>query len=234
MSDKDSQIIRHDAPHQVTMKEGSRMAVGKKAEAIEPSVRKVLATEEGLTLEHKLLDNRLAVPEGQAAAKAAAQPSFERDIHQARALAPDAQSEAAPLGGLLLKRATSDHTELLPPEPRVQAPDYDIPGALARGPSEAGPLIPQFENDHFVAVPPPLAEKGVYEGDLQPAPAPAPAEVAAPQVLPVHADSDQTPDLSDAMAEMVQMNFPARVVKLKIENDKIRSKLDSLQGKATK
>jgi hypothetical protein len=33
---------------------------------------------------------------------------------------------------------------------------------------------------------------------------------------------------------MVQMNFPARVVKLKIENDKIRTKLDSLQGKVTK
>lgn len=234
MSDKEVEIIRNDAPHQVTLKEGSHMAVGKKAGAIEPSVRKVLATEEGLTLEHKLLDNRLAVPEGQAAAKSAAQPSFERDIHQARALAPDAQSQAAPLGGLLLKRATSDHTELLPPAQRVQAPDYDIPGALARGPSEAGPLVPQFENDHFVAVPPPLAEKGVYKGDLQPAPAPAPAEVAAPQVLPVHADSDETPDLSDAMAEMMQMNFPARVVKLKIENDKIRTKLDSLQGKVTK
>jgi hypothetical protein len=232
MSDKDSEIIRHDAPHQVTMKEGSRMAVGKKAEAIEPSVRKVLATEEGLTLEHKLLDNRLAVPEGQAAAKAAAQPSFERDIHQGRALAPDTQTQAAPLGGLLLKRATNDHTELLPPEQRVQAPDYDIPGAVARGPSEAGPLIPQFENDHFVAVPPPLAEKGVYEADLLPAP--APAEVAAPQVLPTHADSEKTPDLSDAVAEMVQMNFPARVVKLKIENDKIRTKLDSLQGKVNK
>ena len=232
MSDKDSQIIRHDAPHQVTMKEGSHMAVGKKAEAIEPSVRKVLAAEEGLTLEHKLLDNRLAVPEGQAGAKATEQPSFERDIQQARALAPDTQTQAAPLGGLLLKRATNDHTELLPPAQRVQAPDYDIPGAVARGPSEAGPLIPQFENDHFVAVPPPLAEKGVYEGDLQPAA--APAEVAEPQVLPAHADSDETPDLSDAMAEMMQMNFPARVVKLKIENDKIRSKLDSLQGKATK
>ena len=232
MSDKDSEIIRHDAPHQVTMKEGSHMAVGKKAEAIEPSVRKVLAAEEGLTLEHKLLDNRLAVPEGQAAAKAAEQPSFERDIQQARALAPDTQTQAAPLGGLLLKRATNDHTELLPPAQRIQAPDYDIPGAVARGPSEAGPLIPQFENDHFVAVPPPLAEKGVFEGDLQPAA--APAEVAEPQVLPAHADSDATPDLSDAMQEMLQMNFPARVVKLKIENDKIRTKLDSLQGKATK
>ena len=232
MSDKDSEIIRHDAPHQVTMKEGSHMAVGKKAEAIEPSVRKVLAAEEGLTLEHHLHDNRLAVPEGQAAAKAADQPNFERDIHQARALAPETQTQAAPLGGLLLKRATNDHTELLPPEQRVQAPDYDIPGAVARGPSEAGPLIPQFENDHFVAVPPPLAEKGVYEADLQPAA--APAEVAAPQVLPEHADSDETPDLSDAMQEMLQMNFPARVVKLKIENDKIRTKLDSLQGKATK
>jgi hypothetical protein len=133
---------------------------------------------------------------------------------------------------LLLKRATNDPTELLPTEQRVQAPEYDIPGAAARGPSEAGPLIPQFENDHFVAVPPPLSEKGVYEADLQPAA--APVEVAAPQVLPPQADSEDTPDLSDAMQEMLQMNFPARVVKLKIENDKIRTKLDSLQGKATK
>ena len=75
MSDKDSEIIRHDAPHQVTMKEGSHMAVGIKAEAIEPSVRKVLAAEEGLTLEHHLHDHRLAVPEGQAAVKAVEQPS---------------------------------------------------------------------------------------------------------------------------------------------------------------
>ena len=150
MSDKDSEIIRHDAPHQVTMKEGSHMAVGKKAEAIEPSVRKVLAAEEGLTLEHHLNDHRLAVPEGQAAAKAAEQPSFERETHQGRALAPDTPTQSAPLGGLLLKRATNDHTELLPPEQRDQAPEYDIPGAVARGPSEAGPLIPQFENDHFV------------------------------------------------------------------------------------
>jgi regulator of replication initiation timing len=232
MSDKDTEILHNDAPHQVTFKEGSHMAVSKKAEAIEPSVRKVLAAEEGLTLEHKLLDNRLAVPEGQATAKAAAQPSFERDIHQARALAPDTQSQAAPLGGLLLKRATSDHTELLPPEQRVQAPVQDIPGAVARGPSEAGPLVPQFENDHFVKVPPPIAEKGVYEADLQPTE--APAEVAAPQVLPAHADSDETPDLTDAMTEMLQMNFPARVVHLKIENDKIRSKLDTLQSKAKK
>ena len=103
---------------------------------------------------------------------------------------------------------------------------------MARAPSEAGPLIPQFENDHFVAVPPPLSEKGIYEPDLHPEQ--APDEVLAPQVLPSQVDSEKTPDFSDAMAEMMQMNFPARVVKLKIENDKIRTKLDSLQGKATK
>ena len=38
------------------------------------------------------------------------------------------------------------------------------------------------------------------------------------------------PELSDALVEMMQMNFPARVVKLKIENDKVRTKLDALQG----
>jgi hypothetical protein len=31
---------------------------------------------------------------------------------------------------------------------------------------------------------------------------------------------------------MLQMDFPARVVKLKIENDKVRTKLDALQDSA--
>jgi hypothetical protein len=36
--------------------------------------------------------------------------------------------------------------------------------------------------------------------------------------------------LSDSMETMLQMDFPARVVKLKIENDKVRTKLDGLQS----
>jgi len=224
----DSEIIRHDAPHQVTMKEGSTMAVGKKAEAIEPSVRKVLAAEDGLMLEHKLQDHRLAVPEGQDAAKAMEQPSFERDIHHDRALAPVADAASAPLGGLLVKRALDDHNLTLPTEAAQAAAEHELSAARARPAAEAGPLIPQFENDHFVVVPPPLTAKAPQA--LEHAPARDPLQAPSAQDSPAQADTQELPDLSEAMAEMLQMNFPARVVKLKIENDKVRTKLDSLQG----
>lgn len=224
----DSDIIRHEAPHQVTMKEGSTMAVGKKAEAIEPSVRKVLAPEDGLMLEHKLQDHRLAVPEGQDAAKALEQPSFERDIHAGRALAPEADAAGGSLGGLLLKRALEDHAVALPPEAAPAAAEHELPAARTSAAAEAGPLIPQFENDHMVLVPPPLAEKAPQALDPGTARDPLPAPMA--QDLPAQADSGESPELSEAMTEMLQMNFPARVVKLKIENDKVRSKLDFLQG----
>ncbi len=224
----DSDIIRHEAPHQVTMKEGSTMAVGKKAEAIEPSVRKVLAAEEGLILEHTLQDHRLAVPEGQDAAKAIEQPSFERDIHHDRALAPAADAASGPLGGLLVKRALEDHQIALPPEAAKAAAEHEVSAARARAAAEAGPLIPQFKNDHFVVVPPPLAEKAPHALDRGPERDALQAPPA--QDLPAQADSEEMPELTEAMAEMLQMNFPARVVKLKIENDKVRSKLDSLQG----
>jgi hypothetical protein len=224
----DSEIIRHEAPHQVTMKEGSTMAVGKKAEAIEPSVRKVLADEEGLMLEHKLQDHRLAVPEGQDAAKAMEQPSFERDIHHDRALAPAADAASAALGGLLVKRALEDHNIALPTEAAPTAAEHEVSAARARPAAEAGPLIPPFENDHFVVVPPPLAEKAPQALDR--GHAREPLEAPPAQDSPAQADSEELPELSEAMAEMLQMNFPARVVKLKIENDKVRTKLDSLQG----
>ncbi|MEY3461676.1 MAG: hypothetical protein RLZZ03_1329 [Pseudomonadota bacterium] len=224
----DSEIIRHDAPHQVTMKEGSTMAVGKKAEAIEPSVRKVLAAEEGLMLEHKLDDHRLAVPEGQGAAGAIEQPSFERDIHHDRALAPAADAASGPLGGLLVKRALDDHNVALPTEAAQAAAEHEVSAARARPAAEAGPLIPQFENDHFVVVPPPLAEKAPQALDR--GSSRDPQEAPPVQDSPAQADSAKMPELSEAMTEMLQMNFPARVVKLKIENDKVRTKLDSLQG----
>ena len=177
----DSEIHRHDAPHQVTMKEGSTMAFGKKAQAIEPSVRKVLPGEEGLILEHQL----------------------------------------------------DDHNVALPPQAAQAAAEHDVSAARERAAPEAGPLIPQFEHDHFVVVPPPLAEKALQALDRAPARDPLeapPAQVSPAQDLPAQVDTEELPELSDAMAEMLQMNFPARVVKLKIENRKVRTKLDALQG----
>ena len=224
----DSDIIRHDAPHQVTMKEGSHMAVGKKADAIEPSVRKVLATEDGLMLENTLQDHRLAVPGGLDPGSTPQQPSFERDIHHDRALAPAADAAVGPLGGLLVKRALEDHAIALPPEAAKAAAEHDVSAARARPAAEAGPLIPQFENDHFVVVPPPLAEKAPHARHQ--GPARDPLEAVQAQDSLAQADSELMPELSDALVEMMQMNFPARVVKLKIENDKVRTKLDSLQG----
>ena len=228
----DSDIIRNDTPHQVTMNEGSHMAVGTKAEAVEPSVRRVLAAEDGPVLEHKLQDHRLEVPEGHDPAKPLHQPTFERDIHHDRALAPAADAASGPLSGLLVKRALEDHAVALPPESVKAAAEYDVSAARARPAAEAGPLIPQFENDHFVVVPPPLVEKAALA--LDHLTARDPLDAAHTQDSLAQAESEEMPELSDALIEMMQMNFPARVVKLKIENDKVRSKLDTLQSSTHK
>jgi hypothetical protein len=72
-------------------------------------------------------------------------------------------------------------------------------------------------------------------------PDPVPETLFSPSLLSPSIDSDDsvavqadtldpdTAELSEAMVAMLQMDFPARVVKLKIENDTVRKKLDALQ-----
>jgi len=216
MSDADDNVIRHQAPHQVTMKDGSNVAAGKKADAIEPSVRKVLADEEGLTIQHELSDHRVAAPAGAAQAESDELPSFKREANQDMALAPVFKKQSLDdADGPLIPRVTGDHRELLP-ESFVAAADD-------------GPLIKRVENDHRVALPSDtsrLAERPIDTvlGQTE-APA-ARVEPAATAPAPTEETAAALPE-----AEMPRMDFPARVVKIKIENDKVRQKLDALDAK---
>jgi hypothetical protein len=170
MSEPD--LIRNDAPHQVTLAEGTNMAIGKKADASEPSVRKVLADTEGLVIEHSLQDDLVALPEA----------------------VPETPSVV-----------------FVPDVPKVAH-------------AAEGPVVERSQHDHFVDVPAVAPEKmrhfNLSAPDLV---------VDEPLVMLKASAESESPALSAEMEFMLQMDFPARVVKLKIENDKVRSKLDVLQ-----
>lgn len=155
----DDNLIRSDSPHQVTMAEGTHVAVGKKADAGQPSVRKVLAEPDGIVIEHSLKDNLVQLPE------------------------------------------------------------------VAAVPSPAqGPVVERSESDRFVEVPTVAPETFLQPNEPMPAWA-----LEKPEAMLTGAAGAEPPASSDAMEMMKQMDFPARVVKLKIENDKVRTKLDGLQ-----
>ena len=171
MSEPD--LIRSDAPHQVTLAEGTNVAVGKKADASEPSVRKVLAETEGLVIEHSLQDDFVALPEA------------------------------------------------IPETPAM----VFVPESVSLANTAEGPVLERSQHDHFIDVPAVVSEEmarhNLSVADL------VFEEPEAPSTVPTESAE---PALSDAMTLMLQMDFPARVVKLKIENDKVRTKLDGLQS----
>jgi hypothetical protein len=160
---------------------------------------------------------------------------------------PEGAASEPPAEGLLITRNQSDD--------RVALPE-----ASASGPSAKGPLITRSENNNRVAVPeatPQMVSKpdtapqaaartpfGLPEAALS-----EPEEIIeivevsdAPQILEVAGASSSpasepqipaelvAPGASRSEHQMAQMNFPARVIKLKIANDKVRVQLDALEA----
>ena len=208
----DTNLIRNDSPHQVTLAEGTNVAVGKKADAAEPSVRKVLAEPDGIVIEHSLQDDLVLLPEAALAKAELEQPTFERQLKEDHALAPAAVDAAEAMA--------------LVPAPLPEAPArVFVPEAAVVASPAQGPVIERSESDHFVDVP-----AVAPDAFLQPqAPLPAWA-IEKPEAVLMGTADPELPALSDSMESMLQMDFPARVVKLKIENDKVRTKLDGLQS----
>ncbi len=246
-------LIRNDTPHQVSMPEGTNVATGKKANASEPSVRKVLAGPDESGNEPVADEQRVLAPVVEATKSVDNQASFDRHLHEGHALAPTAVADT----GKDTEAATDQRTEndrmallpeTLPDQSEVAMAPQDIQASQA----EQGPLITHSENDHFVALPDsipaaeavagPLIERS--EQDRFVAVPGLVSETMARHSLPVADDESEEPvlaqavdadadanavELSETMLTMLQMDFPARVVKLKIENDKVRTKLDALQ-----
>ena len=168
-------IIKTDRPHTVSMPEGTNVAVGKKGEKLEPSVRKVLADPDEHVVEHLVMDAGVS------------------------------------------KLADESHYV------KVQEPNF-------KGYQSAAEMPDRFvSNEKQVAIPAPV-RKAVDVTQLD--------SILKPQEKPVSADAIESkaaiaaPAPEEPVADFgpePEMDFPARVINIKIENDQLRARLDALE-----
>ena len=168
-------IIKSDRPHEVTMPEGTNMAVGKKGEEGTPSVRKVMADPDENAVEHMVMDGGVSKSADQNASVIAQDPNYKG--YQNAAEVPD--------------RFVSNEKEAkVPPASRTSIDMTKLDSILN----------PQGKATGADAIESQAASK----------------ELAAEISKPVY----------EAEPEM---DFPARVINIKIENDQLRARLDKLE-----
>lgn len=130
-------------------------------------------------------------------------PVFERSTHDHRVAAPpDDAARSGPLDGPVFERSLQDRT-------------VDLPGSMA---------APQ----EMLAVPPPIAR--AVAPALEPVPLAQAQQIISETARDIQTKVEQA--LGQADGQWAEMDFPARLVKLKIENDKVRDKLDELEDLA--
>ena len=168
-------IIKTDRPHTVSMTEGSNVAAGKKGEAMEPSVRKVLADGEEHAVEHMVMDGGVSKSADQNASVNAQDANFKG--YQGAADVSD--------------RFVAQEKNAAIPAPARKPIDVTKLDSI---------LKPQ--------------EKPVGVDAIE-----TKAETAAPAPEEPVADFGPEPE----------MDFPARVINIKIENDQLRARLDALE-----
>ena len=168
-------IIKSDRPHEVTMPEGTNVAVGKKGEEGTPAVRKVLADPDEHAVEHIVMDGGVSKSADQNLSVNAQDPNFKG--HQSAADMPD-------------RFASNEKDAKIPPATRKTVDVTKLDSILK--PQEKPVRADAVESQVEVA-------------------APAPAEPVA----------DYGPE--------PEMDFPARVINIKIENDQLRARLDALE-----
>jgi hypothetical protein len=168
-------IIKSDRPHEVTMPEGTNMAVGKKGEEGTPSIRKVLADPDENAVEHMVMDGGVSKSADQNASVIAQDPNYKG--YQNAAEVPD--------------RFVSNEKEAkVPPASRTSIDITKLDSIL--NPQEKASGADAIESKAATPVVAAEISKPVY----QPEP---------------------------------EMDFPARVINIKIENDQLRARLDRLE-----
>lgn len=183
-------IIKTDRPHSVSMSEGSNVAVGKKAEASAPAIRKVMAEGEKFELEeNNFIDG------GQDPDKEPSKDVYAKgENYKGHQNVADAEEN--------FKGYQS----------AAEAPDrfVDVPKDAPIPPPISKPLA-VTELDGAI--------------DIKDEPVGADTVAKTEEILAAIAE-----DIPTAMAQpMQEMNFPARVIKVKIENDLVRVRLDKLE-----
>ncbi|MCX7261479.1 MAG: hypothetical protein NTX67_01580 [Burkholderiales bacterium] len=179
MSDKPQSneplIIKSDRPHEVTMPEGTNVAVGKKGEEGTPAVRKVLADPDLHAVEHIVMDAGVSQKAEQ--------------LHSVHA----------------------------------QDPNY-------KGYQSASEMPDRFVSNEKSATVPPPVRKQIDIAQLD--------SILKPQEKALGVDAIESQAVGEEMAAMASepvyevepvMDFPARVINIKIENDQLRARLDKLE-----
>jgi len=168
-------IIKSDRAHTVSMPEGTNMAVGKKGEVGEPSIRKVLADSENHAAENIVMAGGVSKSPDQSSIDMAHDDNFKG--YQSVVDIPD--------------RFVDNPKDAVVPPPLKKTLDVSILDKVLKT-QDIDTGVDAVKSD--VAIEAPLAK------------------VAEPQYAPEP-----------------EMNFPARVINIKIENDKLRSRLDGLE-----
>ena len=168
-------IIKSDHPHEVTMPEGTNVAVGKKGEEGTPAVRKVLADPDQHAVEHMVMDGGVSQKADQSHSVNAQDPNYKG--HQSAAEAPD-------------RFVANEKSAAVPPPVRKPIDVSQLDSILK--PQEKAAAVDAIESNAVVE------------------------EAAAP--------------ISEQVYEVEPvMDFPARVINIKIENDQLRTRLDKLE-----
>ena len=168
-------IIKSDRLHEVTMPEGTNMAVGKKGEEGTPSVRKVMADPDDNVVEHMVMDGGVSKSADQNASVIAQDPNYKG--YQNAAEMPD--------------RFVSNEKEAkVPPASRTSIDITKLDSILN----------PQEKASGAYAIESKAATKSV---------------------------ATEIPEA--AYEEEPEMDFPARVINIKIENGQLRARLDKLE-----
>ena len=218
---EEAEIISSGTPHEVHLAEGSHTAVHKTATAMEPTIRNTIVnpdvTVELISVEdvvsHKQVD----------------------EVRAARTVgiadeAPMELSRVGPVG------TAHDETPVMHRDEEIERSDRMVSEDSTVQPHRAHPTA--LPLDQLMSDLPSLdlqAPAAVLDADADKlaaskTPSADDAPTAAPQELVAQADTSMPEVEIAASAEfMAEMNFPARVVKLKIANDQIRGQIEKLE-----
>jgi hypothetical protein len=187
--------------------------------ALPSDEQEVPSDSQGPVFERSMEDHLVALPERTPAdANPADGPVFERSVENHRIALPDQMPAAAPVAQApVFERSMQDAVLALPETP----PAFSAAAAIA--PIQSAPREGSSPGPAAVRREPVLAS-------------PEPIELAQAQQIIAETASEVQARVEEAIgaadAQWAEMDFPARVVKLKIENDKVRAKLDELEDLA--
>ena len=196
-------IIKTDRPHTVTMPEGTNIAVGKKGEVGAPVVRKVMADGEGEAVENVVMDGGVSSsndPSKDVMAKGENNKGYQSK-EEGLENNKGFQSKEQGLENIKGYQSAAEAPDRFAAQPKEGA----VPP-----PNKKSIDVSQLDN---------ILKTKAVESSVD-------TVTNEPDDVVLKPVSQENSELSEAMPEM---NFPARVIKVKIANDQVRERLDKLE-----